>query len=117
MSAPPNRVGGLYGGNIRAVVERGLKVMAGQNWLVMVSGFFEPVLYLLAMGYGLGGLVGDVDFDAAREVAAGHAAPGAPFERVLQAPMAWGERAPPTPRTAAPRRCPDRRASGIPGTR
>lgn len=38
---------------------------------------------------------------AAREVAAGHAAPGAPFERVLQAPMAWGERAPPTPRTYA----------------
>ena len=24
------------------------------NWLVMLSGFFEPVLYLLAMGVGLG---------------------------------------------------------------
>ena len=68
MSAPTNRVGGLYGGNIRAVVERGLKVMAGQNWLVMVSGFFEPVLYLLAMGYGLGGLVGDVEGPGGRTV-------------------------------------------------
>jgi lipooligosaccharide transport system permease protein len=51
---------GLYGGNARAVIERGFKVIKHQNWAVMVSGFFEPVFYLLAMGYGLGGLVGTV---------------------------------------------------------
>jgi lipooligosaccharide transport system permease protein len=27
-------------------------------WLVVLSGFFEPVLYLLAIGVGVGGLVG-----------------------------------------------------------
>ncbi len=51
---------GVYGGNVRAVVERGFKVIGNQNWAIMLSGFFEPVFYLLAMGFGLGGLVGQV---------------------------------------------------------
>ena len=29
-------------------------------WLVIVSGFFEPIFYLLGIGFGLGALVGDV---------------------------------------------------------
>ncbi len=28
-------------------------------WLVVISGFFEPVLYLMSIGVGVGGLVGD----------------------------------------------------------
>jgi len=31
-----------------------------RSWLVLVSGFFEPVFYLFAMGVGLSGLVGEV---------------------------------------------------------
>ncbi|WP_285727350.1 ABC transporter permease [Psychromicrobium xiongbiense] len=50
----------LYSGNARAVIARGLLVSRSTNWPVMVSGFFEPVLYLLSMGVGLGGLVGTV---------------------------------------------------------
>ncbi len=50
----------LYGRNARSVVERGFAVIRHQNWAIMVSGFFEPVFYLLAMGLGLGGLVGVV---------------------------------------------------------
>lgn len=53
---------GIYAGNVRAVVERGLKVIARNNWIIVLSGFFEPVLYLLSMGLGLGALVGDVEF-------------------------------------------------------
>ena len=30
------------------------------GWLILVSGFFEPLFYLLAVGYGIGGMVGDV---------------------------------------------------------
>ncbi len=56
----PRVLPGLYGGNIRAVLERGFIVMAKQNWGIVASGFFEPVFYLLAMGLGLGGLVGTV---------------------------------------------------------
>ena len=43
----------------RPVLERGLMV-SRRSWLVVLSGFFEPLFYLLAMGYGLGGLVGEV---------------------------------------------------------
>lgn len=50
----------LYSGNIRAVVGRGLTATKSSNWGVMVSGFVEPVLYLLAMGIGLGSMIGDV---------------------------------------------------------
>lgn len=57
----PRPLKGVYSGNARAVVERGFKVILTQNWIILVSGFFEPVFYLLAMGYGLGELVGTVE--------------------------------------------------------
>ena len=47
-------------GNARAVIERGFRVIRNQNWVVILSGFFEPVFYLLAMGFGLGQLIGEV---------------------------------------------------------
>ena len=34
-----------------------------RTWPIIVSGFFEPLFYLLALGYGLGGYVGDVVID------------------------------------------------------
>jgi lipooligosaccharide transport system permease protein len=48
-------------GGRRAVrlVERNVMVYR-RIWMVMVSGFFEPMFYLLGMGYGLGALVGTV---------------------------------------------------------
>lgn len=51
---------GLYSGNVHAVIARGLLATKSSNWLVMLSGFFEPVLFLLSMGVGLGSLVGTV---------------------------------------------------------
>jgi lipooligosaccharide transport system permease protein len=33
------------------------------QWWVILSGVFEPIFYLLAMGLGLGGLVGDVTLE------------------------------------------------------
>lgn len=47
-------------GNVRAVIERGFKVLGTMNWMVVLTGFFEPVFYLLAMGLGLGAMVGTV---------------------------------------------------------
>ncbi|MDC7121873.1 ABC transporter permease [Cellulomonas fimi] len=62
--APRRRARGgvraLYAGNAGAVVERGLRATRSGNWVIVLSGFFEPVFYLLAMGYGLGTFVGDV---------------------------------------------------------
>ena len=64
----PRPMRGMYSGNVRAVLERGLIVMAKQNWVVILSGFFEPVFYLLAMGIGMGGLVGAVSGPGGRAI-------------------------------------------------
>lgn len=56
----PRPFPGLYAGNLAAVLERGWIAIKTQNWLIVVSGFVEPVLYLLAMGLGVGQLVGEV---------------------------------------------------------
>jgi lipooligosaccharide transport system permease protein len=39
------------------LVERNV-IMYRRAWLLIVSGFFEPLLYLLAIGFGVGALVG-----------------------------------------------------------
>jgi len=41
------------------VVERNLLVYR-HSWLMLFSGFFEPLFYLLSIGFGLGALVGQV---------------------------------------------------------
>jgi lipooligosaccharide transport system permease protein len=38
------------------------------NWMVMLSGFFEPVLYLISMGVGLGAIVGSVQGPGGGEI-------------------------------------------------
>ncbi len=55
-------------GNAGAVVERGFTVIRNQNWLIIVSGFFEPVFYLLSMGLGLGALIGTVTGPGGQEI-------------------------------------------------
>jgi lipooligosaccharide transport system permease protein len=39
------------------------------SWMVIFSGFFEPLFYLLGIGYGLGTIVGDVTLADGRVVA------------------------------------------------
>jgi lipooligosaccharide transport system permease protein len=47
-------------GRVSAVTARDLIATRHSGyWLVVVSGFFEPVLYLFSIGIGVGGLVGD----------------------------------------------------------
>ncbi|WP_169079551.1 ABC transporter permease [Microcella alkalica] len=58
----------LYAGNARAVVARGLLATRSSNLLVVVSGFFEPVFYLLSLGIGFGALVGTVATSTGQEV-------------------------------------------------
>ena len=58
-------VGGLrvlpawYAGRARILLVRALLVNR-RAWMAIVSGFFEPVFYLFAMGAGLGSLVGSL---------------------------------------------------------
>ncbi len=67
----PTRSGGvraLYAGNAQAVLGRGLLAARSSTWVVVVSGFFEPVFFLLAMGVGLGTYIGDVALPSGREI-------------------------------------------------
>ncbi|HQY33385.1 ABC transporter permease [Actinotalea sp.] len=63
VAAVPGRGGvrSLYAGNARSVLSRGLLATRTSTWVVVVSGFFEPVFYLLAMGVGLGTFIGDIE--------------------------------------------------------
>ena len=52
---------GLLIGSRRSLrlIERNLLVYK-HGWLVIVSGFFEPLFYLLSIGFGLGALIGTI---------------------------------------------------------
>lgn len=49
----------LYTGRPHALWERSL-ITYRYSWLTIISGFFEPLLYLLSFGSGIGALVGSV---------------------------------------------------------
>lgn len=54
-------------GMSRVVLERNF-VVSRRVWRVMLSGFVEPVVYLLSLGIGLGALIGQVPVDGGRSV-------------------------------------------------
>ncbi|MEV4344020.1 ABC transporter permease [Actinoplanes sp. NPDC049596] len=43
-----------------SVTERNVATLRSAYWIVMVSGFLEPVLYLFSIGVGVGALIGDI---------------------------------------------------------
>jgi lipooligosaccharide transport system permease protein len=49
------------------LVERNLYVYR-HGWLVLLSGFFEPLFYLLGVGFGIGTLVGNVAGPGGQEI-------------------------------------------------
>ncbi len=53
-------LGSLYAGNARSVMSRGALATRRSNSLIVISGFFEPIFYLVSLGFGLNSLVGPV---------------------------------------------------------
>jgi lipooligosaccharide transport system permease protein len=49
-----------YAGRPHTVVLRALYALKSSTWFVVLSGFFEPLFYLLSFGLGLGSLIGRV---------------------------------------------------------
>jgi lipooligosaccharide transport system permease protein len=56
------RRGALGGRGSAHLIERHARVYR-RTWMILVSGFFEPLFYLLSIGVGIGELVGKVNFD------------------------------------------------------
>ncbi len=54
-------------GMARMLIERNYRSFR-RTWSIIVSGFFEPVFFLFAMGVGIGAMVGDVDLGDGRTV-------------------------------------------------
>ncbi|MFM1779037.1 MAG: hypothetical protein RIS51_182 [Actinomycetota bacterium] len=50
----------IYAGRPLTLIERAFYAAKSSNWLIILSGFVEPVLYLLAFGFGIGQLIGDM---------------------------------------------------------
>jgi lipooligosaccharide transport system permease protein len=65
----PTPTSGLVASLLRSrrLVQRNLLVYK-RGWMVIFSGFFEPLFYLLGIGYGLGTLVGDVPLADGRSI-------------------------------------------------
>jgi lipooligosaccharide transport system permease protein len=54
---------GRYAGRSRTILQRGFLALRTNNALAFFTGFVEPVLFLIAFGYGVGGLIGTVSVD------------------------------------------------------
>ena len=51
---------GVYSGRARVVLERGYYALKSSTWMVVASGFVEPLIYLVAFGYGIGQFIDGV---------------------------------------------------------
>lgn len=58
----------LYAGRPYVLVERAFIAMRRSSWVAVLSGFFEPVFYLAAFGFGIGQFVSGVDVGGAEAV-------------------------------------------------
>lgn len=51
----------VYAGRARAPIMRNAFALRTSNTLTFLTGFVEPVIFLIAFGYGVGGLIGTVE--------------------------------------------------------
>lgn len=54
------RAEGVYSGRSHILLERSFLALKTSSWMVVLSGFVEPVFYLMAFGFGIGELIGGV---------------------------------------------------------
>ena len=59
----------------RRLVERNILVYKHQ-WIIIFSGVFEPIFYLVGIGFGIGGAVESVEFGGRELAYAAYVAPG-----------------------------------------
>ena len=68
---------GVYSGRSRVVLERSWIQFKSSAWLVVLSGFIEPLLNLVVFGFGVGQFIGDIKLDNGAAVSyASYVVPG-----------------------------------------
>ena len=50
----------IFAGRPGAIAERNLRTLKSSSGIMFIAGFVEPVLILIAFGYGVGGMVGNI---------------------------------------------------------
>ena len=50
----------MFAGRPQVLLERGWIAFRSSTWVPVLTGFIEPILFLLAFGYGMGTLIGDI---------------------------------------------------------
>lgn len=58
----------FYAGRSRAVLQRNWVTFKSSTYLVVISGFIEPLLNLAVFGFGVGGFVGDITLADGRAI-------------------------------------------------
>ena len=66
----------FFAGRPQQVLLRNWISFKSSAWIAVVSGFLEPVLYLLSFGYGVGALVGNISTTTGQVSYAAFIAPG-----------------------------------------
>ncbi len=59
---------GVYSGRARVVLERSWIQFKSSAWMVVLSGFIEPLLNLVVFGYGVGNFIGNIELDNGQTV-------------------------------------------------
>ena len=59
---------GIYAGRSRVVLERSWIQFKSSAWIVVLSGFIEPLLNLVVFGYGVGNFIGTIKLDSGQVV-------------------------------------------------
>jgi lipooligosaccharide transport system permease protein len=68
---------GVYSGRSRVVLERSWIQFKSSAWLVVLSGFIEPLLNLVVFGFGVGQFIGDIKLNNGTSVSyAAYVVPG-----------------------------------------
>jgi lipooligosaccharide transport system permease protein len=59
---------GIYSGRSRVVLERSWLQFKSSTWIVVASGFIEPLLNLVVFGFGVGHYIGTIKLDTGQSV-------------------------------------------------
>ena len=65
-----------FAGRINSPLERSWLAFKSSTWIIILSGFLEPVLFLFSFGFGVGSLIGGISSHGATISYAAYIAPG-----------------------------------------